>query len=48
MPATRVAVVDDHQLVRIGLKQIIENQNDFSLGWRGEIRPRGPGAAADH
>ena len=29
MPATRVAVVDDHQLVRIGLKQIIES----GRGW---------------
>jgi len=34
MPATRVAVVDDHQLVRIGLKQIIESQPDFA--WAGE------------
>jgi two-component system invasion response regulator UvrY len=30
MPATRVAVVDDHELVRIGLKQIIEAQSDFA------------------
>ncbi len=37
MPATRVAVVDDHQLVRIGLKQIIESQPDFS--WAGEAKP---------
>ncbi|HTT01384.1 MAG TPA: response regulator transcription factor [Steroidobacteraceae bacterium] len=36
MPATRIAVVDDHQLVRIGLKQIIESQADFS--WAGEAR----------
>jgi two-component system, NarL family, invasion response regulator UvrY len=36
MPATRVAVVDDHQLVRLGLKQIIESQSDFS--WAGEAR----------
>jgi two-component system, NarL family, invasion response regulator UvrY len=36
MPATRVAVVDDHQLVRIGLKQIIESQPDFA--WAGEAR----------
>jgi DNA-binding NarL/FixJ family response regulator len=34
MPSTRIAVVDDHQLVRIGLKQIIEGQSDFS--WVGE------------
>ncbi len=34
MPATRVAVVDDHQLVRIGLKQIIDSQADFA--WAGE------------
>jgi two-component system, NarL family, invasion response regulator UvrY len=34
MPATRVAVVDDHQLVRIGLKQVIERQADFA--WAGE------------
>ena len=34
MPSTRIAVVDDHQLVRIGLKQIIEGQPDFS--WVGE------------
>jgi two-component system, NarL family, invasion response regulator UvrY len=34
MPATRIAVVDDHQLVRIGLKQIVEAQSDFS--WAGE------------
>lgn len=34
MPATRIAVVDDHQLVRIGLKQIIESQPDFT--WAGE------------
>jgi len=36
MPSTRVAVVDDHQLVRIGLKQIIESQPDFS--WVGEAK----------
>jgi two-component system invasion response regulator UvrY len=36
MPATRVAVVDDHQLVRLGLKQIIESQSDFS--WVGEAK----------
>jgi DNA-binding NarL/FixJ family response regulator len=36
MPATRIAVVDDHQLVRIGLKQIIESQADFA--WAGEAR----------
>jgi two-component system invasion response regulator UvrY len=36
MPAIRIAVVDDHQLVRIGLKQIIESQSDFS--WVGEAR----------
>src|ERR1700738_5259061 len=36
MPATRVAVVDDHQLVRIGLKQIIESQSDFA--WAGEAK----------
>jgi len=36
MPATRVAVVDDHQLVRIGLKQIIESQPDFA--WAGEAK----------
>jgi len=36
MPATRIAVVDDHQLVRIGLKQIIESQSDFT--WAGEAR----------
>src|ERR1041384_1935787 len=41
MPATRVAVVDDHQLVRIGLKQIIESQPDFT--WAGEANT-GPGA----
>jgi two-component system, NarL family, invasion response regulator UvrY len=34
MPAIRVAVVDDHQLVRIGLKQVIERQTDFA--WAGE------------
>jgi two-component system, NarL family, invasion response regulator UvrY len=34
MPATRVAVVDDHQLVRIGLKQVIERHADFA--WVGE------------
>jgi len=36
MPSTRVAVVDDHQLVRIGLKQIIDSQPD--LVWAGEAR----------
>src|ERR1041385_5711525 len=36
MPATRVAVADDHQLVRIGLKQIIESQPDFT--WAGEAK----------
>src|SRR5581483_4503396 len=36
MPSIRVAVVDDHQLVRIGLKQIIEAQPDFS--WVGEAK----------
>ena len=34
MPAIRVAVVDDHQLVRIGLKQVIESHTDFA--WVGE------------
>ncbi|HTV51342.1 MAG TPA: response regulator transcription factor [Steroidobacteraceae bacterium] len=34
MPAIRIAIVDDHQLVRIGLKQIIEAQADFA--WAGE------------
>lgn len=34
MPSTRVAVVDDHELVRIGLKQIIEAESDFS--WVGD------------
>lgn len=36
MPSTRVAIVDDHQLVRIGLRQIIESQPDFA--WAGEAR----------
>jgi two-component system invasion response regulator UvrY len=36
MPSIRVAVVDDHQLVRIGLKQIIEEQSDFA--WVGEAK----------
>jgi DNA-binding NarL/FixJ family response regulator len=36
MPSIRVAVVDDHQLVRIGLKQIIEGQSDFA--WVGEAK----------
>lgn len=36
MSGTRVAVVDDHPLVRIGLKQIIEGQPDFL--WAGEAR----------
>jgi two-component system, NarL family, invasion response regulator UvrY len=36
MPAIRIAVVDDHQLVRIGLKQIIEAEADFA--WAGEAR----------
>ena len=31
-----VAVVDDHQLVRMGLKQIIESQPDFT--WAGEAK----------
>ena len=34
MAGTRVVVVDDHQLVRIGLKQIIQSQPDFQ--WVGE------------
>ena len=34
MPSTRVAVVDDHELVRIGLKQIIEAESDFA--WVGD------------
>jgi two-component system invasion response regulator UvrY len=34
MPSTRVAVADDHELVRIGLKQIIEAQSDFA--WVGD------------
>lgn len=34
MASTRVAVVDDHELVRIGLKQIIEAESDFS--WVGD------------
>jgi two-component system invasion response regulator UvrY len=34
MPSTRVAVVDDHELVRIGIKQIIEAESDFS--WVGD------------
>jgi two-component system, NarL family, invasion response regulator UvrY len=36
MPSIRVAVVDDHQLVRIGLKQIIEAESDFA--WVGEAK----------
>jgi two-component system invasion response regulator UvrY len=36
MAATRVAVVDDHQLVRLGLRQIIESQADFT--WAGEAK----------
>ena len=36
MPSIRVAVTDDHQLVRIGLKQIIESQSDFA--WVGEAK----------
>jgi two-component system, NarL family, invasion response regulator UvrY len=36
MPVIRVAVVDDHQLVRIGLRQIIEGQADFV--WAGEAK----------
>ncbi len=36
MPVIRVAVVDDHQLVRIGLRQIIEAQADFV--WAGEAK----------
>ena len=36
MHSTRVAVVDDHQLVRIGLRQVIEAQSDFT--WVGEAR----------
>jgi DNA-binding NarL/FixJ family response regulator len=36
MPATRIAIVDDHQLLRVGLKQIIESQSDFA--WAGEAR----------
>lgn len=34
MPSTRVAVVDDHELVRIGLKQIVEAESDFT--WVGD------------
>ena len=41
MPSTRVAVVDDHELVRIGLKQIIEGESDFA--WVGDA---GTGAEA--
>jgi two-component system invasion response regulator UvrY len=33
---TRVVVVDDHQLVRMGLKQIIDAQPDFQ--WAGEAK----------
>jgi len=36
MPGTRVVIVDDHQLVRIGLKQIIQSQPDFQ--WVGEAK----------
>jgi DNA-binding NarL/FixJ family response regulator len=36
MPATRIAVVDDHQLVRLGLKQIVDGESDFV--WAGEAR----------
>lgn len=36
MPTTRVAVVDDHHLVRVGLRQVIEAQADFA--WVGEAR----------
>lgn len=43
MPATRVAVADDHQLVRLGLKQIIDSQPDFT--WVGEAK-NGSGALA--
>jgi len=43
MPAIRIAVVDDHQLVRIGLKQIIDAQPDFA--WAGEARSGRDGLA---
>ncbi len=43
MPAIRIAVVDDHQLVRIGLKQIIDGQPDFA--WAGEARSGRDGLA---
>ncbi len=33
MPAIRIAVVDDHQLVRIGLKHVIDSQPDFAWSW---------------
>ncbi len=36
MPVIRVAVVDDHQLVRMGLRQIIEAEADFA--WAGEAK----------
>ena len=36
MSAIRVTVVDDHQLVRLGLRQIIESQSDFN--WAGEAK----------
>ena len=43
MPAIRIAVVDDHQLVRIGLKQIIDGQPDFA--WAGEAKSGREGLA---
>jgi len=43
MPSTRVAVVDDHELVRIGLKQIIEAESDFT--WVGDAGTGGEALA---
>ncbi|MCU0694986.1 MAG: response regulator transcription factor [Myxococcaceae bacterium] len=36
MPKTRVAVVDDHPLVRAGLRALLEGQADLEVAWDAE------------
>ena len=45
MNRTRVMIVDDHQVVRAGLRTLINGQPDLVRGGRSRLRPRSDGTA---